>query len=79
MAANIVKVNISFQSLLEAILLLEIAEKQRLWELLEADLFPEDEDSPEAIAEIQASRADYRAGDYITFDQSKAERANRSA
>jgi hypothetical protein len=79
MAENTVKVDISFQSLLEAISSLGIAEKHRLWELLEAELFPNDEDSPEDIAEIQAARADYKAGDYTTFDQYIAKRANRSA
>jgi predicted hydrolase (HD superfamily) len=78
MTENTVKVDISFQSLLEAISSLGIAEKHQLWELLEAELFP-DEDSPEDIAEIQAARADYKAGDYMTFDEYKAQRAERSA
>jgi hypothetical protein len=79
MAENIVKVDISFQALLEAISSLEIDEKHQLWELLEAELFPDDEDSTEDIAEIQAARADYKAGDYMTFDEYKAHRAERSA
>ena len=79
MAENTVKVDISFQSLLEAISSLGVAEKHRLWELLEAELFPDDEDSPEDIAEIQAARADYTAGDYTTFGEYKAHRAERSA
>lgn len=79
MAENTVKVDISFQSLLEAISSLGIAEKQRLWELLEAELFPDEEDSPEDIAEIQAARADYTAGDCMTFDEYKAHRAERSS
>jgi hypothetical protein len=73
-----VKVDISFQSLLEAISSLGVAEKHRLWELLEAELFPDDEDSTEDIAEIQAARADYKAGDYITFGEYRAHRAERS-
>lgn len=78
MAENIVKVDISFQALLTAVLSLERAEKQKLWEFLETDLFPDEEDSPEDLAEIEAARADYKAGDYITFDQDAAERASRS-
>jgi hypothetical protein len=78
MAENTFKVNISFQSLLEAIPSLGIDEKHKLWELLEAELFPDDEDSPEDIAEIQAARADYEAGDYTTFEQYLAQRSNRS-
>ncbi|MGP1382041.1 MAG: hypothetical protein ACTS2F_00695 [Thainema sp.] len=77
MAENIVKVDISFQALLTAVLSLERAEKQKLWEFLETDLFPDEEDSPEDLAEIEAARADYTAGDYITFDQYAAERASR--
>jgi len=79
MTENTVKVDISFQSLLEAISSLGIAEKHQLWELLEAELFPDDEDSPEDIAEIQAARADYTAGDYMTFDEYRAQRAELSA
>ena len=78
MAENTVKVDISFQSLLEAISSLEIAEKQQLWELLEAELFPDDEDSPEDITEIEAARADYKAGEYITFDEYTTQRARKS-
>lgn len=78
MAENIVKVEIPFQSLLEAISSLEIAEKHKLWEFLEAELFPDDEDSPEDIAEIHAARVEYKMGDYSTFDQYQAQRANRS-
>ena len=79
MAENTVKVGISFQSLLEAILSLEIAEKHQLWKLLEAELFLNEDDSPEDIAEIQSARADYETGDHITFDQYMAQRANKSA
>lgn len=79
MAENIVKVDISFQSLLEAISSLEIAEKHQLLGILKAELFSDNEDSPEDIAEIQAARADYKAGDYMTFDEYKAHRAEQSA
>jgi len=78
MADNTVKVNISFQSLLDAVASLGMTEKHQLWELLEAELFPDDEDAPEDIAEIQVARADYKAGDYVTFDQYRVERAERS-
>ena len=78
MAENTVKVGISFQSLLDAVSSLETAEKHQLLEFVEAELF-DDEDSPDDIADIQAARADYKAGDYTTFDRYMAERANRSA
>ncbi|MGD1859357.1 MAG: hypothetical protein ACFB0E_05220 [Leptolyngbyaceae cyanobacterium] len=79
MPENTIKVDISFQSLVEAISLLQPAEKQKLWELLDADLFPDDEDTSEDIAEIQAARADYAAGDYTTFDEYMQERESQSA
>jgi hypothetical protein len=79
MAENTVKVEISFQSLLKAISSLGIAERYQLWEFLESELFPNEDDSPEDIAEIQAARADYQAGDYTTFEQYMAQRANQSA
>ncbi|WP_448573854.1 hypothetical protein [Trichothermofontia sp.] len=78
MTQNTVKVDILFQSLIEAVASLGIAEKRQLWELLEAELFPDDEDSQEDMADIQAARADYAAGDYMTFDEYKAHRAKRS-
>lgn len=53
MAENTVKVDISFQSLLSAISSLGIAERSKIWEFLEAELFPNEEDSPEDIAEIK--------------------------
>jgi predicted hydrolase (HD superfamily) len=71
------KVDIPFPSLLEAISSLETAEKHQLWQLLEAELFADEEDSPEDIAEIQAAHNDYAAGDYITFDEYHRQRANK--
>ena len=70
------KTDVSFQSLRVAISSLEITEKQELWELLDAELFPDDEDSLEDVAEIEAARADYQAGNYTTFDQYMAQKAN---
>jgi hypothetical protein len=71
------KVDIPFPSLLEAISSLAMTEKRQLWELLEAELFSDEEDSPEDIAEIQAARNEYAAGDYITFDEYHLQRANK--
>lgn len=78
MTENTVKVDISFQSLLEAISSLGISERYKIWEFLEAELFASEDDSPEDIAEIEAARADYKAGDYTTFDRYMAQRANKS-
>jgi hypothetical protein len=79
MAENTVKIDISFESLLAAISLLKIAEKHQLLKHIEAELFSDDEDSPEDIAEMQAARHDYKTGNYTTFDRYVAERENRSA
>lgn len=72
-----VKLDIAFQALLDVIPSLETAQKHQLLELLEAELFADDEDSPEDITEIQAARDDYTAGDYMTFDEYKAQREKR--
>ena len=74
MAEQTVKIDIPFETLVDALINLNIDEKQKIWELLEAELFPGDECSPEEVADIEAARADYEAGDYITFEQYKAER-----
>jgi len=83
MAENTVKVGISFESLLEAISSLAVPEKRKLWEFLEAELFQdqeeEGEDNPETIAEIQAARTDYQAGNYLTLDQYLAQRERKSS
>jgi hypothetical protein len=52
MAENDLKIGVSLESLQEAILSLEVSDKHKLWTLLEADLFADEEDSPEHIAEI---------------------------
>ncbi len=78
MVENTVKVDISFRSLIEAISSLGTSEKHQLLELLKVELFPDDEDSTEDIAEIKSVRAEYNTGDYTTFDQYAAQRANRS-
>lgn len=79
MAENILKIGVSLESLQEAILSLGIAEKRKLWTLLEAELFTGEEDSPEDLAEIKAARTDYAGGEYMTFDQYRTERKSHSA
>jgi hypothetical protein len=76
MAENTVKLEIQFESLLAAVSSLKTAEKHRLLEMLEEELFEDDdlENDPETMADIEAARADYAAGDYITFDEYLAER-----
>ncbi len=78
MSENTVKIDISFRSLLDAVSSLGTAEKHQLLEFVEAELCSGDEDSPDDIADIQAARADYKSGDYTTFDLYMAERVKRS-
>ncbi|MEB3231685.1 MAG: hypothetical protein VKJ64_11800 [Leptolyngbyaceae bacterium] len=69
-----VKIDIPFQTLMEALTNLSTDDNQKIWELVDAELFSNDECSPEEVVDIQAARADYEAGDYITFEQYKVER-----
>lgn len=69
MAENTVNADLSFQALLDAIASLKTAEKQKLWEFLEAELFSDETDSPTDLAEIEAARNDYKSGNFVTFDQ----------
>jgi ABC-type amino acid transport substrate-binding protein len=71
-----VKLEIQFESLLAAVSSLKTAEKHRLLEMLEDELFDDDdlENDPETMADIEAARADCAAGDYITFEEYLAER-----
>jgi hypothetical protein len=75
MSENTVKSEITVRSLLEAVSALDISEKQQLWEVLDSELFDDEEDSPEDIAAVQAAYADYEAGDYMTLQQYAAQRA----
>ena len=71
MAENTVKLEIQFESLLAAVLSLKTTEKHKLLEMLEEELFEDDdlENDPEAMADIQAALDDYAAGDYITHQE----------
>lgn len=67
-----VSVQLSLESLVEAITSLDLPEKQQLLEILEQQLFEIEEENykehPETVAEIQAVRVEYDAGEYQTFD-----------
>jgi hypothetical protein len=78
MIEKTVKVNISFQSLLDTVSSLKVSEKHQLLEHLEAELFADDEDTESEMSEIKAARQEYQAGEYITFDRYLAQRENRS-
>ncbi len=77
MLENTVKLEcqVEFDSLLAAVSSLNKMDKHKLLEILEDQLFDDAlENDPELIADIEAARADYAAGDYITFEEYLAQR-----
>ncbi len=62
----------SVESLVQAISILPLADKQKLLDILEQQIFEAEEDSyeedEETRAEINAVKADYEAGDYDIYD-----------
>ena len=71
--ATTVNLQITLESLVEAIRPLKIEQKRQLLEILEQQIFEAEEDTYEddsdTIAEIEAVHAEYEAGDYVTFDK----------
>ncbi len=68
-----VKLLIPFEALLASIGELDLADKRRLWELLDEQIAQMEEDvwerDPALQAEIQEARAAYQAGDFVTIDE----------
>jgi hypothetical protein len=77
-----IKLRVSFESLAEAVVSLDLDEKRRLLELLEDNLFQLEEqtyeDDATTLAEMQAVHAEYEAGEYQTLDQHLANRSTSS-
>ncbi|NET53631.1 MAG: hypothetical protein F6K09_34775 [Merismopedia sp. SIO2A8] len=69
MPEQTVKIDIPFQTLVEALSALGYEEKQKIWEVLDAELFPDDEYSSEELSDVEAAHVAYETGDYITVDQ----------
>jgi ABC-type amino acid transport substrate-binding protein len=72
MPKNTVKLEnqVEFESLLAAVSTLNKTDKHKLLEILEDQLFDDAlENDPELMADIEAARADYAAGDYVTFEE----------
>ncbi len=73
-------VAVTFETLLASIAKLAHNDKHKLWEYLDAELFDDDDElDAEAIAAIQASYADYEAGDYLTIQEYRSQRVRKSA
>ncbi|NEP76536.1 hypothetical protein, partial [Okeania sp. SIO2G5] len=69
MPEQTVKIDIPFQTLVDALSALGHEEKQKIWEFLDAELFPDDKYSSEELSDIEAAHAAYKSGDYVTVDQ----------
>jgi hypothetical protein len=68
----IVKLQLSLETLAEAISSLDLTEKRQLQELIEQQIFETEEalyeDDAETLAEIQAVRAEYKDGESVTIN-----------
>lgn len=68
-----IKLQLSLETLIEAITSLDLKEKSRLREVIEQQIFEAEEelyeDDPKTIAELQSVRNEYEADDYLTFDE----------
>ena len=79
----IIKLQLSLDTLFEAISSLNLEEKRQLQELIEQQIFEAEEalyeDNPETQAEIEAVRTEYAAGDYLTIDEYLASGSDQSS
>ncbi len=77
----IVKLQISLQTLAEAISSLDLEEKRQLQEIIEQQIFEAEEalyeDDLETQVEIQAVRTEYVVGESVTMDEYLAKRSNQ--
>jgi hypothetical protein len=81
MTQDTVKLQIPFESLLNAIASLGLEEKQKLWQILDEQI-AEAEDrlfakDPTVQAEIAEAKTAYQAGDYVTLDEYIAQRSGK--
>ncbi|MBE8986586.1 hypothetical protein [Nostoc sp. LEGE 12450] len=77
----IVKLQLSLETLAEAISSLDLTEKRQLQELIEQQIFEAEEalyeDDADTLAEIQAVRAEYSDGESVTIDEYVANRSEQ--
>ncbi|MEH1888340.1 MAG: hypothetical protein V7K92_02390 [Nostoc sp.] len=77
----IVKLQLSLETLAEAISSLDLTEKRQLQELIEQQIFEAEEalyeDDAETLAEIEAVRAEYKNGESVTIDEYLANRSKQ--
>ncbi len=77
----ILKLQLSLETLAEAISSLDLTEKRQLQELIEQQIFEAEEalysDDAETQAEIQAVRTEYQDGESATIDEYLANRSEQ--
>jgi hypothetical protein len=71
------KLQLSLETLIEAITSLDLTEKCHLREVIEQQIFEAEEelyqDDAQTITELQYVRAEYETGDYLSLDEYLAE------
>jgi len=82
MSRESVKLLIPFEALAESVTELNLADKLRLWALLEEQINlaeeEREEQDPAVLAQIQEARAAYQAGDYVTLEEYVARHREQS-
>ncbi|BAZ12111.1 hypothetical protein NIES4071_39390 [Calothrix sp. NIES-4071] len=77
-----IRLQVSFESLIEAITSLSLEQKRELMDILEEQMSETEEDlaeqNPQIIAEIAEAREAYKKGDYKTIQEYLASRSNKS-
>lgn len=78
----IIRLQVSFESLIEAITSLSLEQKRELVDILEEQMIETEEDlaeqNPQVVAEIAEARKAYKEGDYKTIQEYLANRSNKS-
>ena len=68
-----VRMQVSLESLIEAIATLDLGVKRKLMEIIEYQIFESEEESmendPEVLAEVEEARKAYQIGDYQTIQE----------
>jgi len=82
MTQQTVRLQIPFESLVNAVASLGLEEKRRLWQLLDEEIAQAEEDlleqDPTVQAEIQEARVAYQAGNYQTIEEYIANRSGKT-
>lgn len=73
MALSSVNITVPFDSLFKSVKKLDVEEKYKLWNYLNAQIEQYDEDlleqDPIVKEQIQEALADYESGDFVTLDE----------